>query len=79
MPEESPNPKGVATERKENMPQSLSVVYIHLVFSTKERRPFLRDQRIREKAHAYLGEVSKRLEFSRGVTGLVAQTPDRMG
>ena len=24
------------------MPQSLSAVYIHLVFSTKERRPFLR-------------------------------------
>ena len=26
------------------MPQSLSVVYLHLVFSTKERRPFLRDK-----------------------------------
>src|SRR5437773_2609677 len=62
MPEESPDPKGVATERKENMPQSLFVVYIHMVFSTKERRPFLRDHRIREKAHAYLGEVSKRLD-----------------
>jgi len=44
------------------MPQSLSVVYIHLVFSTKDRRPFLRDLAIRRSAHAYLGEVSKRLD-----------------
>ena len=44
------------------MPQSLSVVYLHLVFSTKDRRPFLRDQEIREMLHAYLGEVSKRLD-----------------
>jgi hypothetical protein len=26
------------------MPQSLSAVYVHLVFSTKERRAFLRDE-----------------------------------
>ena len=26
------------------MPQSLSAVYIHLIFSTKERYPYLRDQ-----------------------------------
>jgi hypothetical protein len=28
------------------MPQSLSAVYIHLVFSTKDRRPLLRDKLI---------------------------------
>ena len=44
------------------MPQSLSAVYIHLVFSTKERRPFLRDTVVRESLHAYLGAVSKQLE-----------------
>jgi REP element-mobilizing transposase RayT len=44
------------------MPQSLSVVYIHLVFSTKGRRPFLRDRGIRESLHRYLGEISKRLQ-----------------
>ena len=27
------------------MPQSLSAVYIHLVFSTKHRHPFLHDER----------------------------------
>ena len=44
------------------MPQSLPVVYLHLVFSTKDRRPFLRDQEIREPLHAYLAGVSKRLD-----------------
>ena len=44
------------------MPQSLSVVYLHLVFSTKDRCPFLRDQKLRATLHAYLGEVSKRLD-----------------
>ncbi len=44
------------------MPQSLSAVYIHLVFSTKERRPFLRDEVVRKSLHAYLGAVSKELD-----------------
>lgn len=44
------------------MPQSLSVVYLHLVFSTKDRRPWLRDRQIREALHGHLGEVSKRLD-----------------
>jgi putative transposase len=44
------------------MPQSLSVVYIHLVFSTKDRRPFLRDPKLRASLHAQLGEISKRLD-----------------
>ena len=43
------------------MPQSLSVVYLHLVFSTKDRRPWLRDRQIREALHAHLGEVSTQL------------------
>jgi putative transposase len=44
------------------MPQSLSAVYIHLVFSTKERRPYLREQATREALHSYLGGVSKQLD-----------------
>ena len=43
------------------MPQSLSAVYIHLVFSTKERRPFLRDPTVRESLHSYPGRISKQL------------------
>jgi REP element-mobilizing transposase RayT len=43
------------------MPQSLSAVYIHLVFSTKSRRPFLRDKEDRDALHAYLVGISKQL------------------
>jgi putative transposase len=43
------------------MPQSLSVVYLHLVFSTKDRRPFLRDEILRSETHAWLGAASREL------------------
>ena len=51
------------------MPQSLSAVYIHLVFSTKERRPFLLDLEIRTAMHSYLGGISKQLGCAPIVTG----------
>jgi len=44
------------------MPQSLSAVYLHLVFSTKERHPFLRDTATRQALHAFLGGISKTLD-----------------
>jgi REP element-mobilizing transposase RayT len=44
------------------MPQSLSAVYLHLTFSTKERRAFLRDPELRRLLHAYLGGVSQQLD-----------------
>jgi REP-associated tyrosine transposase len=44
------------------MPQSLSAVYIHLVFSTKERFPFLHDTEIRQGTFAYLSGTSKNLD-----------------
>jgi len=44
------------------MPQSLSAVYIHLVFSTKNRDVFLYDRGIRNQLHRQLGAISKRLE-----------------
>jgi REP element-mobilizing transposase RayT len=40
------------------MPQSLSLVVIHVIFSTKERRPLL-DPHIRPKLHAYLATVAR--------------------
>ncbi len=43
------------------MPQSPSAVYIHLTFSTKNRRPFLRDKPTRDILYAYLGGISKQL------------------
>jgi len=51
------------------MPQSLSAVYIHLVFSTKERRPFLRDEIIRTSVHSYPGCISKQLDCAPIVIG----------
>src|SRR5438874_12807546 len=44
------------------MPQSLSAVYIHLVFSAKDRRPLMRDKPTRDALHSYLGGVSKQLD-----------------
>jgi AbrB family looped-hinge helix DNA binding protein len=41
------------------MPQSLSAVHIHLVFSTKGREPFLQNAQVRKEMHAYLGGITK--------------------
>src|SRR5260370_40086947 len=51
------------------MPQPLSAVYINLVFSTKTREPFLRDEHMRASLHAELGGISKRLECPPIITG----------
>ena len=48
---------------------SLSAVYIHLVFSTKERRPFLREETTRTALHSYLGGISKQLGCVPIITG----------
>jgi putative transposase len=40
------------------MPQSLSLVLIHVIFSTKDRRPFFSPE-IRPKLHAYLATVTR--------------------
>jgi len=40
------------------MPQSLSFVIVHVIFSTKERRPFL-DTPTRSKLHAYLATAAR--------------------
>jgi putative transposase len=40
------------------MPQSLSQVIIHIVFSTKDRRPWL-DTKIRPRMHAYLATLCR--------------------
>jgi REP element-mobilizing transposase RayT len=43
------------------MPQSLSKLYIHLVFSTKQREPLLL-RPLRGRVHAYLATVLKNLD-----------------
>jgi len=36
------------------MPQSLAQVYLHIVFSTKDRYPWLKSKELRQNLHAYL-------------------------
>ena len=43
------------------MPQSLANVLVHIVFSTKERHPFLSDPTLRVAMHKYLAAVSAEL------------------
>jgi len=42
------------------MPQSLSQLFVHLIFSTKNRQPLI-DQSIEAELHAYLGGACKDL------------------
>jgi putative transposase len=41
------------------MSQSLSKIWTHLIFSTKERYPFLSDEKIRHDMHSYLAKILK--------------------
>ena len=44
------------------MPQSLSNVLVHIVFSTKERRAMLRGDDLRREMYKYLGGISNNLD-----------------
>jgi putative transposase len=63
------NPERVA-ERQ--MPQSLSNILVHIVFSTKNREPFLSAAELRADAQAYLGGVLRTLKSEPIKTGGVA-------
>lgn len=43
------------------MPQSLNKVILHMVFSTKDRRPLI-DADIRPRLHAYMSEILRDIE-----------------
>ena len=47
------------------MPQSLAKIIVHTVFSTKDRRPFLRDRPLRDELHRYLGGIPEGSRASR--------------
>jgi REP element-mobilizing transposase RayT len=44
------------------MPQSLAKILVHVVFSTKDRRPFLRNPEFRFELHRYLGGILNNLD-----------------
>jgi putative transposase len=39
------------------MSQSLAKIWSHLIFSTKERYPFLSDRHVRDELHAYMASI----------------------
>jgi putative transposase len=51
------------------VPQSLAKILVHTVFSTKERRPFLRDPVLRDELHHYLGGILTNLDCQPIITG----------
>jgi putative transposase len=53
------------------MPQSLAKLYAHLIFSTKNRQPFL-DDAIRPRVHACLAEIIRNLDSAWVVVGGVS-------
>ncbi len=51
------------------MPQSLALMLVHIIFSTKCRKPFLRSIELRSQAHAYLTGALRRLECDPLIVG----------
>ena len=51
------------------MPQSLARILVHVVFSTKDRRPFLREAGLRQELHHYLGGILRNLQGQPIVVG----------
>jgi len=54
------------------MAQSLAKILVHTVFSTKERRPFLRDRALRDELHHYLGGILRQHDCQPIIVGGVA-------
>jgi putative transposase len=51
------------------MPQSLAKILVHAVFSTKDRRPFLRKSAVREELHRYIGGILAQLDCQPIIVG----------
>ncbi len=51
------------------MPQSLAQVHLHVIFSTKNRTPFLVDAELRKRMHAYLASIMKAYDSPAKIVG----------
>ena len=51
------------------MPQSLAQIYLHLVFSTKHRQPFLKNNEFRQRTHAYLAGICNNVKCPALIVG----------
>jgi len=58
-----------AVAHHDAMPQSLAKILVHTVFSTKDRRPLLRNRELRDELHHYLGGILSNLECQPIVVG----------
>lgn len=54
------------------MPQSLSSVHLHIIYSTRDRFPFLSKEDVRRETHAMLGGIANRLNCPPVLVGGVA-------
>src|ERR1043166_1068077 len=54
------------------MPQSLSRVLVHTIFSTKSRDPLLSDKTIRAELHAYIAGTCRKLDSPSIIVGGIA-------
>lgn len=57
------------------MAQSLSKIYLHIIFSTKHRATFLDDEVLRERTHAYLAGACANMDSPSLIVG---GTPDHV-
>ena len=51
------------------MPQSLVQIYVHFVYSTKHRKPFLNDNEFRDRTHRYLAGICRKLKCPALIVG----------
>jgi putative transposase len=51
------------------LPHSLAEIYLHIVFSTKGRVPFLSDREIRSEMHAYLAGAYRNMRCPSMIVG----------
>ena len=54
------------------MSQSLAQIYLHVVFSTKQRATYLQDRSVRDQLHAYVGGTCRNLDSPALIVGGVA-------
>jgi len=54
------------------MPQSLAYLLVHVIFTTKDRTPYLQDIEHRQRLHAYLATIARDLDCECFCVGGVA-------
>ena len=54
------------------MPHSFGQIYLHIVFSTKHRYPYLQDRELRSRLHAYLSSACHGMKCPSLIVGGVA-------